>query len=121
MSQVLALVRVLAGTLAATVAIELACAWTLLGVRDRRALAVVALAQVATNPLVELVCLVVGWHPAMPLASPPWLVMAAAEFAAFAAEALLYRAAQVGEHPWRMSAVLNALSFAVGIVLALVP
>ena len=120
MTQVAALLRPLAVALVLTVVIELAGACLLFGLRTRRALAVVALAQVVTNPSVELVCLAVGWTPRLPLASLPWLAVAAAELAAFAVEALLYRVAEVGEHPWRMAAVLNAVSFGLGLVAALV-
>ena len=120
MSQLPALLRLLATTLALTIVIELAGACLLFGIRTRREFLVVALAQVATNPSVELVCLVVGWQPTLPLASLPWLVVALAELAALLVEALLYRCAEAGRHPWLMAGVLNALSFGLGLVLALV-
>ena len=118
MSQLPTLLRLLAAALALTIVIELAAAYLLFGLRERRELAVVALAQVVTNPSVELLCLVTGWRPQLPLASPQWLAMAAAELVAFSVEALLYRRAQVGERPALMSAVLNATSFGLGLVLA---
>ena len=98
--------------------VEVALAVLLFGMRDRRQLSVVALAQVVTNPSVVLVCLWSGWRASLPLADAAWRVMLAAELAAVAVEALLYRVAEVGEHPWRQSLVLNALSFGVGLLLA---
>lgn len=111
--------RLLALALVLTMSIELGAAVLAFGLRERRELAVVALAQVVTNPTVELVCLWVGWNPRLPLASGPWMVMLVAEAAALVVEALLYRVAEVGEHPWLMSAALNVLSFGLGIVWSL--
>lgn len=118
-TEVLVLARLLALALALTVAIELCAAVLVFGLRERRELAVVALAQVVTNPTVELVCLWVGWNPHLPLASNPWMVMLVAEAAALVVEALLYHVAEVGEHPWLMSAALNVLSFGLGIAWSL--
>lgn len=118
MSAALVVVRLLAKTLALTVAIELALAVALFGLRTRREMLVVALAQVVTNPSVELLCLAVGWRASLPLLSMPWLVMLAAELAACAVEALLYRTADVSRHPWLMSAVLNSASLGLGLLLA---
>ncbi len=117
MSPLLSLVRVLATTLVLTIAIELSMAVLAFGMRTRRQMLVVALAQVVTNPLVELLCLAIGWHANLPLNSMPWLVMLAAELAAFVAEAQLYRIAAITQHPWLMSGVLNATSFTLGLLL----
>jgi hypothetical protein len=119
MTLVLLVLLVMARALLLTIAIEVTLG--LLFVRERTwsAVAVVALAQVATNPAVQLVCIATGWSPFVPLGSLPWLALGAAELAAFVAEALLYRLADVTRHPWRMSAVLNLVSFGVGIVLRL--
>lgn len=118
MSPVLAVVRLLAKTLALTVAIELALAVAFFGVRTRREMLVVALAQVVTNPSVELLCMAVGWRASLPLLSMPWLVVLAAELAACVVEALLYRMVGVSRHPWLMSVVLNSTSFGLGLLLA---
>lgn len=106
----------LARALALTVVLELAGA-LLCGIRTFDDLQVVALVQVVTNPLVELACIGVGWQLGYALTSYPWLVVLACELAAWMAEALLYRSAQVSKHPWRLSAALNALSFGTGLVL----
>lgn len=104
--------------LAMTVAIELPLAIVLFGVRGWRGLLIVALAQVATNPIVELVCLASCWRADLSLLSWPWAALMAVEVAAVVAEALFYRAASITSHPWRMSCVLNAISLVVGLILA---
>ncbi len=106
-------------TCVATIAVELGLAALLFGVRDRRAAAVVALAQVVTNPVVELGCLLVGWSPSLPVASPAWAIMLALELAAVAVEAWLYRETDVFERPVMASVVLNLTSFAIGCVVGL--
>ncbi|GEM_PF-6704632 len=100
--------------LALTLAVEVAGARTLFGIRDARALAVIALAQCATNPLVEAgtVCAYLLLPRPYPLA-----FVAVLEVCAFVAEALIYRAKGVGVRPWHMSAALNTLSICVGFIL----
>ena len=118
MHETIVLVRLLATTLAATIALELPLAVVLFGVRGRREMAVVALAQVATNPLVELLCVMVRWHLSLPLTDPAWAALLAAELAAVVVESLLYRIADISDHPWRMSVALNTVSLAVGLLAA---
>ena len=101
---------------AATIIIELVLAIVAFGVRGRRAVAVVVLVQLVTNPLVELICLTLQWHPSLPLTSVPWEALLVAEVAATIVEALLYRMANVTRHPWLMSCVLNATSFIIGLL-----
>lgn len=112
------MVALLASALAATVAVELPLAFAIFGVRGRRALAVVVLSQVATNPAVELLCVSVRWRAGLPLSDPSWLALMTAELVATIVEALLYRAASVMPHPWLMSFTLNLASFVVGLLLA---
>lgn len=120
MSTTVVLLATLAKTLLLTIAFETPLALPFLRERTWRDFSVVALAQVATNPLVELTCIAVRWDPSLPFGTFPWIVMLAAELAAFVAEALLYRMAGVTEHPWLMSGALNGISFASGVVLVLI-
>lgn len=117
-SELFPYVWLLGKTLVLTVIIELAAAIVFFGVRTCHDILVVVLAQVVTNPSVELLCLTVGWRANLSLLSQPWLSVLAAELAAWAIEALLYRFAGVTRHPWLMSAVLNGVSFGLGLVLA---
>ena len=110
--------KLMVRALFATTAIELPLAVLLFGVRERRGLAVVVLAQVATNPVVEFVCLSVCWRPELPLLSWQWATMLLVEVAAMVAEAVLYRATAVSRHPWCMSCALNAVSFVAGLLIA---
>jgi len=107
-------------TCVATIAIELGLAAVLFGVRDRRAAAVVALAQVVTNPVVELGCLLVGWSVAAPFPGVAWAVMLALELGAVAVEAWIYRETGVVERPVVASVTLNLASFAIGCVAGLI-
>ncbi|MBR3158029.1 MAG: hypothetical protein IKF14_02885 [Atopobiaceae bacterium] len=111
-------VALLAFALVSTVAVELPLAFAFFGVRGWRALAVVALSQVATNPAVELLCISVHWRASLSLSDPAWPILLAAELVATGVEALLYRTASVTSHPWLMSCTLNLASFAVGLLLA---
>lgn len=104
------LLALLARCLLLTLAIELAGARLLFRIRDADALIVVALAQIATNPLVEIGT--IGAYSRLP---HPMAALAALELAAFVAEALIYRAKGVAGHPWALSLVLNALSFVAGL------
>lgn len=115
----LGLVWALARTLAATIVLECAFGWLAFGLRSAWELRVVALAQVVTNPAVELVALACGWSPHLAVTHPAWLVLGACEVAALVVEALLYRAAELNGRPWTTSAVLNAVSFGVGLAWAL--
>lgn len=107
-------------TCLATIAVELPLAALLFGVRTRRQLVVVALAQVVTNPVVELCCLLVGWSPAVPFPDVAWAVMIALEVAAVVVEAWAYRETDVFERPLLVSIALNAASFGVGCVMGLI-
>ena len=101
-----------------TEVIELVLARVALGVRSRDDLVTVALAQVVTNPAVQLIALLAGCSPHSPVPGWPWVVVLLAEVVTFVVEALLYRFAGL-KRPWAASAVLNAASFAIGLGLAL--
>ena len=109
---------VLIRNLALTIAIEAAVAWAFFGLRTAYNLRTVALAQVVTNPFVELCVIGLHWNAFLPFASLPWIALLCLEVAAFVVEALLYRTAQVGARPWLLSAVLNATSFGMGLIWA---
>ena len=119
MGGTLAVLAPFAFALVATIAIEVPLARILFGLCDPRSLTIVALAQVVTNPWVELVCLTVGFDPAI-FPSPAWAAMTVAELAAVVAEAAVYRACRITSRPWAMSCALNATSFLAGIALSLV-
>ncbi|HQE69712.1 MAG TPA: hypothetical protein PK071_01160, partial [Atopobiaceae bacterium] len=106
------LLALLARCLLLTLAIELAGARLLFRIGDTDALIVVALVQIVTNPLVEIG--VIGAYSYLP---HPVAAVTVLELAAFVAEALIYRAKGTTEHPWAMSAILNALSFMSGLSL----
>ena len=96
-------------SLALTLAIELAAAR--IALRRGRALAVVALVNVLTNPPVVLTALL--WQryglPGLPL------LIAALELGAVLTEGGVYRLWREDfPHPWRFSLLLNALSFGLG-------
>lgn len=114
------LLATFATTLGATIAIELALAWLLFGVRQRRDCAVVALAQVVTNPVVEAACLILSWSPADPIPSPSWAAILALEAAAVLVEAWVYRQTGAVRRPLLASLALNAASFGIGCVAGLV-
>lgn len=107
-------------TCTATIAIELPLAALLFGARTRRQLAVVALAQVMTNPVVELCCLLVGWSLSAPFPGVAWATAIAVEVAAVVAEAWAYRETDVFERPLLASIALNAASFCIGCVVGLI-
>ena len=115
MIEVLAL---MAYALVMTVIVEVLLAVVLFGIRGRRGLVVVALAQAVTNPIVEFVCLASNWRPSLPLWSWPWVALLAVEVTAMVAEAVLYRVANVVRRPWLMSCVLNGISFGAGLLIA---
>ena len=112
----------LASALLSTIAIELPLAVLLFGVRRWRAVCVVILAQVATNPVVELLSLTLGWQPYLPPLAAPWIAILLAEVAATVTEALFYRVSAITDRPWLMSVALNSISFSLGLALfALAP
>ena len=107
-------------SLAKTIVIELGASLAL-GVRRPTDLAVIALAQALTNPVVAWGAARVGWTPGA--GAGPWTAVMCLELAAVAVEALVYRSrlsaeCRWREHPWCLSVLLNALSFAAGLVLA---
>ena len=108
----------MAFALAMTIVVEVVLSVVLFGMRGRRELAIVVLAQVVTNPIVEFVCLVSCWYPSLPLLSWPWAALLVIEVLATVAEALLYCATSITPYPWCMSCILNATSFAVGLLIA---
>lgn len=95
-----------------TLAIELTAAWIL---RKRgRALKIVALVNLLTNPLV--VSGTILWRLRHLKGIGFWILFA--EAAAFAAEALIYRKFRNEfSHPWIFSLLLNGMSFGLGFVL----
>ncbi len=102
----------LGGSLALTLLAEVGAAF--LGGKRRTALAVVALANLLTNPPAVLGLLL--WRRA----NIPWEAdwIACAECLAVVVEALVYRAwRERFPHPWRLSLLLNAFSFSVGLLL----
>lgn len=96
-------------SLALTLAIELTAA-AAAGKRGR-ALAIVALANVLTNPVVVLSALLWRWY-GLPHRA---LLIAALELGAVLTEGAVYRPMREDfPHPWRFSLLLNALSYALG-------
>lgn len=116
---VLAALATIAGTCLVTIAVELALSLLLFGVRNRDQAIVVALAQVATNPVVEFGCLMLAWSPTDPLVSPSWAGILVLEVAAIVVEAWLYRVSDTFERPWLASIVLNLASFGLGCIVGL--
>ena len=112
-----AMLLVFAKTLAWTIALELPLGLAFFCERSWYAALVLVLAQVATNPAVELTCMLVGWTRMDPLLSHTWATLLLAELGAFVVEAQLYRVAGITRHPWLTSGVLNAFSFVAGLVL----
>ena len=110
----------MAGALTDTVLMELLLSLPFLKKADAFSLAIVALAQLVTNPVVEVVCLASGWRPSLPLLSSAWACMAVVELAACVVEGAIYRHTDVSGHPWAMSCTLNAFSFGVGVLQAMV-
>lgn len=115
----LAALKLLASALVSTLALEMPLALLFLLRVDRTSLAVVALAQVATNPIAETICILSGWHYTLPLTHPSWIYVLVTEAAVVVVEGLLYRFANITRHPWAMSITLNVVSFGLGILLDL--
>ena len=117
MSLFLDSLKALAIALFATIVIEVSFSILLFGLRERRELLVVALAQVVTNPVVGFVSLAFCWRPELPIRSAAWMALLIVELAAIVVEGQLYRMVHVGMHAWRMSLTLNLLSFILGLAL----
>lgn len=114
------MLRALVISLALTVLIETALAWAALRLRDAHDLVTVVLAQIITNPFVVLGAVRVGWSVGLPLVSGAWAAMLLLEAAAIVAEWLIYAFDHTFERPLLASAFLNAASFGIGLVIALV-
>lgn len=111
-----AVIRALVKALLITLAAEEAAAW-LLGLRSRRAAAVVALMNVMTNPVVAFAAALA--RKLLP-PGPRLALLAGLELGAFAAEALVLH--KVLDLPWRralaLSAALNLSSYLMGELIA---
>ena len=102
-------------SLTVTIAVELVAAAFLFHVRDVRRLLVVALAQVATNPLVVyLSLLAAGLTQDFVLY---YVAVGFLELGAIVVESILYRVTYRFEHPVELSLVANTCSFAGGFLL----
>ena len=112
------MLRSLGISLVLTVLAETLLARLVLGLRDRHDLGTVALAQVVTNPLVVLLAAAVGWVPSPPLVSTPWAIMLLLEACAALAEGRIYAYDKTFGRPYAASALLNAASFCIGLLLA---
>ena len=104
--------------LALTVVVELAVALAVFHVRDARHIAVVALAQVVTNPPLVLATIVAGVALDSELAFATMLIVL--ETAAVVAEGGIYRYAGLSDRPYILSLACNAASFAIGFTTSLV-
>ena len=102
-------------SLTVTIAVELVVAALLFHIRDARRLLVVALAQVATNPLVVyLSLLAAGLTQDFVLY---YIAVGFLELSAIVVESVLYRATHRFDHPVELSLVANTCSFAGGFLL----
>ena len=105
------MIRSLLVSFGITAAVECIAAF-LLGLRDKRSLLIVFLANVITNPaVVYTVTLLHLWGFAYEKA-----VQILLELVAFGAEALIYRRA-FGKRALKLAFLLNAASFAAGILI----
>lgn len=104
--------------LALTIVVELAVALAVFHVRDARHIAVVALAQVVTNPPLVLATIVAGVALDSELAFATMLIVL--ETAAVVAEGGIYRYAGLSDGPYILSLACNAASFAIGFTTSLV-
>ena len=104
--------------LALTVVVELAVALAVFHVRDARHIAVVALAQVVTNPPLVLATIVAGVAFDSEFAFATMLIVL--EMAAVVAEGGIYRYAGLSDRPYILSLACNAASFAIGFTTSLV-
>ena len=102
-------------SLTVTIAVELVVAAFLFHIRDVRRLLVVTLAQVATNPLVVyLSLLVAGLTQDFVLY---YIAVGFLELSAIVVESALYRATHRFDYPVELSLVANMCSFASGFLL----
>ena len=102
-------------SLTVTIVVELVVAAFLFHIQDMRRLLVVALAQVATNPLVVyLSLLVAGLTQDFVLY---YIAVGFLELSAIVVESALYRATHRFDHPVELSLVANTCSFAGGFLL----
>ena len=102
-------------SLTVTIAVELVVAALLFHIRDARRLLVVALAQVATNPIVVyLSLLAAGLTQDFVLY---YIAVGVLEWSAIVVESALYRATHRFDHPVELSLVANTCSFAGGFLL----
>ena len=102
-------------SLTVTIAVELVVAAFLFHIRDVRRLLIVALAQVATNPLVVyLSLLAAGLTQDFMLY---YVAVGFLELGAIVVESVLYRATHRFDHPVELSLVANMCSFAGGFLL----
>ena len=102
-------------SLTVTIAVELVVAAFLFHIRDVHRLLVVTLAQVATNPLVVyLSLLVAGLTQDFVLY---YIAVGFLELSAIVVESILYRITYRFEHPVELSLVANMFSFASGFLL----
>ena len=102
-------------SLTVTIAVELVVAAFLFHIRDVRRLLIVALAQVATNPLVVyLSLLAAGLTQDFVLY---YVAVGFLELGAIVVESVLYRATHRFDHPVELSLVANMCSFAGGFLL----
>ena len=102
-------------SLTVTIAVELVVAAFLFHIRDVRRLLVVPLAQVATNPLVVyLSLLVAGLTQDFVLY---YIAVGFLELSAIVVESVLYRATHRFDYPVELSLVANMCSFASGFLL----
>ena len=104
--------------LALTVVVELAVALAVFHVRDARYIAVVALAQIVTNPPLVLATIVAGVAFDSEFAFATMLIVL--ETAAVVAEGGIYRYAGLSDRPYILSLACNAASFAIGFTTSLV-
>ena len=112
--------RALVVACTATIAIELAAAIAFFRIRSTDDMRIIVLAQLATNPIVQLCSMLVGWSPSDPFPSASWAAIIILEVAAVIVEAYIYRYAQTFEKPVLASCALNAASFCIGCAVALV-
>lgn len=102
-------------SLTVTIAVELVVAAFLFHIRDVHRLLVVALAQVATNPIVVyLSLLVAGLTQDFVLY---YIAVGFLELSAIVVESALYRATHRFDHPVELSLAANTCSFAGGFLL----
>jgi len=86
----------------------------LCGIRHKKDLLLVCLVNIMTNPAVVLCYHLAGIYTSW----SPVLVIAILEVSAFVVEGLYYKAYAVSiGHPFRFSALANAFSFGIGLVI----